>query len=68
MRRSPQGFLVILLVWAAVAVVLIAVVVKGVDLGNDFRERCEAAGGKPVSMHSGLECMKKEQFVEVGDE
>ena len=64
--RSFFTFLLFLAALFAVVVVSLLLLVSAAsDRADDFRERCEAAGGKTVSMRSGLECMKKEQFVEV---
>ena len=64
MSNDRKAFIVLLILVAIFAYVIVVVT----NYNNDFRERCEAAGGKPVSTRSGLECMKKEQFVEVGNE
>lgn len=60
--NSDRNAFIVLLILVAILVVVIFV---AVDLDNDLRERCEAAGGKPVATRGELLCMKKEQFVEV---
>lgn len=55
-----NAFIVLLILMAIFAVVIVV----AVDSDNDFRERCEAVGGKPISTRGERLCMKKELFVE----
>lgn len=59
--NSDRKFFIVLLILVAIFAYAIVVVTNH---DNDFRERCEAAGGKRVATRGELLCMKKEQFVE----
>jgi hypothetical protein len=70
--NSDRSFFTFLLFLAALFAVVVTSLLllasAAVGRADDFRERCEAAGGRTISTRLELLCMKKEQFVEVGHE